>query len=273
MMRTSRLRAMAPAAAAFLCWASAASAGKSIAVPSGKIATIPQAMAKAGAGDTVWVADGVYTGGFFVNNGVVLKARSLHKAILDGGKKGTVVTLGRNCTVSGFIIRNGTIGVFSSGFGNTISHAKIVYNYLSGIICVRNLPKIEDNIIAFNGASGVQTWDVNATAGAINHNTIAFNGNHGVAAGGESNVVIENNIISFNKRFGLSLSKASGGGQIVANNVFGNVIGAPAAPPGNFSFDPGFSAPRFNLDFSQNPKHGQAKTGTDNEPLGARLPQ
>lgn len=247
------------------------SAGKSIDVPSGKYKTITEAMSAISSGDTIWVDPGVYHECVVVYPGVALKSRSIYKAVIDGNQHGTVVTLGKRASVTGFEIRNGTIGVFSKSVGNAVSRCRIVYNWQTGVMCVRNLAKIEDNIIAFNGASGIQLYHVSPSSGLINHNTISFNANHGIAIGENSPVVIQNNIIAFNERFGVVLQGKSKDLRIVSNDIFGNLIGSPPLPPENFSFDPGFASPRMKFDFTATSKSAANRKGADNEILGARL--
>jgi len=247
-------------------------AGKSIDVPSGKITSIADAMAKATSGDTIWVDAGVYHERVTANPGVVLKSRAMFRAIIDGGQRGTVVTLGKKASISGFEIRNGTIGVFSKSQGISIMRCRVVYNWQTGIMCVRNLAKIEDNVIAFNGASGIQVYQVSVGNGSINHNTIAYNGNHGIAVGENSPVVIQNNIIAFNERFGVRLQgDESKDLRILSNDIFGNMIGSYPIPDDNFTYDPVFSSPRAKFDFSSTAAEAANKKGLDNEILGARF--
>ena len=258
--------------AAALVFPVAVLAGKSIDVPSGKITTIAEAMAKAISGDTIWVDAGVYREHVVANPGVALKARAIHKAIIDGGQHGTVVTLGKKASITGFEIRNGTIGVFSKSQGIAITRCLVVYNWQTGIMCVRNLAKIEDNVIAFNGASGIQVFHVSIGSGSINHNTIAYNGNHGIAVGENSPVIIQNNIIAFNERYGVRIqSDDIKDLRITSNNIFGNLIGAPPPPPENFSFDPVFASPRAKFDFTARSPSAESKKGLDNEILGTRF--
>lgn len=261
-------------AALFGCVLAAATtlhAGKSIVVPAERIRTIGQAMAKAGPGDTVWVEPGVYSEHVVLNPGVALKSRQLHKAIIDGKARGNVVTLAKRATISGFVIRNGTVGVISKNANTAITNCKIINNRLTGIINVRNLAKIEDNIIVFNGASGIQTYNVSVSTGTINHNTIAYNANHGIALGRNSPVVIQNNIIAFNERFGISAESGQKGVRIIGNDVFGNIIGSPPPPAENVVIDPVFSSPRFNSDFTVTSDMLKNFKGQDNETPGVRL--
>jgi Protein of unknown function (DUF1565). len=245
--------------------------GKSLVVPSEKITTITAAMSKAASGDTIWVEDGVYSEHVVLNSGVSLKARTMHNAVIDGQKRGTVVTMGKKSSISGFEIRNGAIGLFSKSVGCAVTQCRIVNNYQTGIISVRNCPRVEDNIIAFNGASGIQIYDARLTNGAISHNTIAYNGNHGIAVGGTSSALIENNIIVFNERFGVSIEEKSKDLRVMSNDIYSNLIGSPPAPPENFSFDPVFVSPRAKLDFKTTSQEAENQKGSDNEKLGTRF--
>jgi OOP family OmpA-OmpF porin len=257
---------------AVLCLAiGSAFAGEAISVPSVGVKKIGEAMINAKAGDTVFVDDGVYRELVFVKAGVSLVARNTFKAVIDGKGKGTVVTLSANSSISGFEIRNGTIGVLSREAGNAISNCRIVRNWATGIIAVRHLPKIEDNVIAFNRASGIQCWDVRSTNASINHNTIAFNANNGIALGGSCDVVIENNMITFNERNGIKHSAQSVRTQMVKNNLFGNLQLTKNTPEGNFSFDPKFSSPRVKMDFKVETDQPCCMYGSDNKILGSRI--
>ncbi len=257
------------AAAALFC--ASVWAGESISVPSVGVKTIAQAMIDAKSGDTVWVSDGVYRELVFVKSNVVLAARNPLKAVIDGGRRGTVVSLSSNCVLNGFEIRNGTIGVFSKDAGNTIVNCRIIDNWQTGIICVRHLPKIEDNIIVFNRASGIQGWDIRSTSSSINHNTVAFNGNNGIALGGSSDAIIENNMIAFNERLGVKLSQKSDRTKLSKNDLFGNLAISRIIPADNFSFDPKFQNPRSKLDFKVESNQPCCMYGSDNQILGSRI--
>lgn len=242
-----------------------------IQVPSMGVKTIAEAMMRSRVGDTVWVENGTYHERILVAPGVALIARSAHKAILDGGGRGTVVTMGKNTVINGLEIRNGTIGVFSNGSGNVITSCRIINNWQTGIIVVRHLPKIEDNIIAFNRGSGIQGWDVRSTNATINHNSIAYNSNHGVAIGGSSEIIMENNVLAFNERFGLKVLSDVERIQVSNNNFYRNLRSPRPIPSGNFSFDPAFTAPRTKLNFKSDPAQCCSEKGTDNEELGSRI--
>lgn len=240
-------------------------------VPSMGINTIAEAMMRSRVGDTVWVESGIYRERILIAPGVTLMARSTFQSIIDGGGRGTVVTMGKNTAIGGFEIRNGTIGVFSNGSGNQIISCRIVRNWQTGIIVVRHLPKIEDNIIAFNRASGIQGWDVRSTNATINHNTIAYNANHGVAVGGSSEIIMENNVVAYNERFGLKILSDAERIQVSNNNFYSNLRSPRPIPDGNFSFNPAFTSPRTNMNFVSDPAQCCSAKGTDNENLGTRI--
>jgi len=243
----------------------------SVQVPSMGINTIAEAMMRSRVGDTVWVESGTYHEHILIAPGVTLMARSTFQSILDGRGRGTVVTMGKNTSIVGFEVRNGTIGIFSNGAGNEIISCRVVNNWQTGIIVVRHLPKIEDNIIAFNRASGIQGWDVRSTNATINHNSIAYNGNHGVAIGGSSELILENNVVAFNERFGIKILSDEERIQISNNNFYGNLRSPRPIPDGNFSFNPAFTAPRTSMNFKSDPAQCCSAKGTDNEDLGSRI--
>lgn len=242
----------------------------SIQVPSMGVKTISEAMMRARGGDTILVADGVYKEHVLIAPGVAVMARSTFKSVIDGGGRGTVVTMGKNSTISGFEIRNGTIGVFSNGAGSSIISCRIVKNWQTGIIVVRQLPKIEDNIIAFNRGSGFQGWDVRSTNATINHNSIAYNGNHGISIGGNSEMIFENNVVAHNERFGIKILSNAERIQVSNNNFYRNLPNPRPVPSGNFSFDPAFISPRSKMNFKSDPAQCCKAKGTDDQELGSR---
>ncbi|MBN1983441.1 MAG: right-handed parallel beta-helix repeat-containing protein [Chitinivibrionales bacterium] len=247
-------------------------AGAILNVPSTGISTISLALIKARPGDTVLVDDGTYNERIFLKAGVILKARNMHRATIDGKGRGTVVQMGPNTSIIGFVVRNGTIGIFTKSSGISILQCMVTKNWMTGVMSVRHLPQIEDNVISFNRASGFQGWDVRTSVSSMNHNTIAYNGNHGVACGGKSNLIVENNVIAFNERFAFKInSETERNSKIVANNIYKNLPSLWKTPEGNYSFDPAFMSPRVGSDFKPDPKYCCQIKSADNENLGARL--
>jgi len=249
---------------------SAFSDTKVIVVPSPDAKNIGQAMAGARPGDTVKVMDGVYREAVFVAPGIVFMANTQFKAVLDGGGRSTVVTMSTGAVISGFEIRNGTIGVFSSSGQAVIRQCRITNHIQSGIMCVGALPRIEDNFIVYNKGSGIQGWDVRTTSGSINHNTIAFNSNHGVALGGNTSITIENNIIAFNDQFGVKPGDEAVRVELANNNFYQNAKISNVLPSDNISTDPLFTdAKRFNFNLLRESRC--IGMGTDNQNLGSRI--
>ena len=241
----------------------------SITVPSESAKTISKALVKTKSGDTVWVEEGVYTENITVPPGVTLASRALLKAVIDGRGSEKAVTLGNNCTITGFVVKGARIGVYSKGSGNTIARCFVRGNQQSGIMCVGHLPRIEDNIIAWNGASGIQGWDVRSTIATINHNTIAYNSNHGVAIGGKSEIVVENCIVASNEKLGVKAEPESRV-KLRHNNFFANVEVTGVLPSDNYSMDPVFVAPRkMNLMLAKD--SGCRNIAADKDDLGARI--
>ncbi len=248
-----------------------AGAGRAIYVPSREAHNIARGVLNAKPGDTVIVKDGVYRERIAVEPGVILKSQNQYGAVIDGKGRGTVVTLSKGSVLDGFEVRNGTIGVFSKDPNARIKNCRIIRNWQTGIIVVRHLPWIEDNVIAFNRGSGIQGWDVRTTGPSINHNSIAFNGNHGISVGGGSKVIVEKNIIAYNERFGVKLQAEVEQATVKANAFYENLWSSTPLPDGNYQYDPMFADPRASLDFTVTAK----KTCSDcplDDPPGARFP-
>lgn len=271
-MRFSRLiRSILTPCAAFLAFAYAPPLfAEVIEVPSPKAKSVGAAMTVARTGDTVKVKNGVYREKIFVTPGVALVSENLFGAVLDGGGRGTVVTMGNASEISGFEIRNGTFGVFSSSAQAVIRRCRIMHNVQSGVMCVGTLPRTEDNFIVFNKGSGVQGWDVRTTSGSINHNTIAFNANHGISLGGSTSITVENNIIAFNDQFGVKPGEETVRVMLINNNFYQNARISSNLPADNISADPLFEdAKRFNFNLMKESR--SIGLGTDNQNLGSRV--
>ena len=232
--------------------------------------SISAAMASVKKGDTVWVEDGIYKDHIFVTPGVSLISKATFKAIINGTGRGTIVTMGNGSSIKGFEIKNGTIGVFSTAAGVKISQCRIVFNQQTGIMCVGNLPVIEDNVIVYNNGSGIQGWDVRSTSASINHNTVAYNNNHGVSIGGNSSIIVENNIIAFNNQFGIKPSEENVRITLLNNNFYQNTRFTGVLPSDNYSFNPEFSDSK-SLNFALSKDSRCIGRGSDNQDLGARV--
>jgi hypothetical protein len=137
-------------------------------------------------------------------------------------------------------------------------------------MCVGHLPKIEDNLIIYNKGSGIQGWDVQSTSASISHNTIAMNSNHGISIGGNSSVIVENNIIANNDQFGVKTSDEKVRVTMVSNNFFQNAKFTGFLPVDNYSIEPKFKNAQ-QLQFTLSSDSRCLGKGSDNQDLGARL--
>jgi len=221
---------------------------------------------------TILVAPGVYRERIIMAPGVALVSTSPFGAKIDGGGRGTVITMAENTSVTGFEVRNGAIGIFSNGNGNEIRWCRVVNNGMTGIMAKRVLPQIEDNIVAFNGASGIQAWDIQPTGVAVNHNTIAYNGNNGIAVGGSSGFAIVHNVIAFNEWQGLRISQEPEKIHVSMNNFYGNLVQSGRVfRENNYAFDPAFLKPLAELNFKSDPSKCCKEKDAYNDNLGARV--
>lgn len=257
-------------AAGCIAAAAAPCTAKSLSVPSGEHPSIGAALSQVQSGDTVWVDDGVYREKVLLSPGVVLKSRKLFGATLDGQGRGTVATLAQGSVIEGFEITNGTIGVVSKSSDAHIVMCRIVRNGETGIMCVGHLPEIRDNVIAFNKGSGMQGWDVRATTSTVSHNTIAHNENHGIALGGNSDVIVEDCIVAFNGQYGLKTEAPTVTVRLTNNNFFRNGARDRPMPSDNISVDPLF-ADAYKLDFALSKGSKCLKAGSDRQDIGARM--
>jgi hypothetical protein len=247
------------------------STARQIAVPSPSAPSIMAAMGTAQKGDTIVAANGTYSEQIVCNPGVYLKSKQLFGAVIKGDGRGVVVRTAVNSGLEGFEIRDGTIGVYSQAPGVRIVRCRIVNNTESGIMCIGHVAHIQDNVIAFNGGSGIQGWDVRSTAASINHNTIAYNENHGISLGGLTSVIVENNIIAHNKNFGIKTVTDSISITAVQNSFYNNNHHQTSFTKNNFLWNPYFVQPRaFN--FSLGEKSRCRDAASDNDDIGARLP-
>ncbi|MBN1983440.1 MAG: right-handed parallel beta-helix repeat-containing protein [Chitinivibrionales bacterium] len=237
--------------------------------PSDSVKSFARAMLKVKNGDTIIVKDGVYKEQILLPMGISLVSQTLHKAVIDGSGLERVVIMGHSSMISGFDIKNGQIGIYSEGRDNIITKCFIHDNIQSGISCVGHLPKIEDNIIVENRGSGIQGWDVRSTIATINHNTIAFNNNHGISIGGNSEIVVENSIISFNQKLGLKVD-LSVKMKLLYNNFYYNGDILMDLPMDNFSYDPLFIAPK-EMNFALAKESKCRNMGSDTKDLGSRF--
>jgi len=197
--------------------------------------TIQGAIDAAVGGDTVYVAAGEYKEIIIMKNGVSVVGEKAETTILDGDKKGNVVTFKglddkdtrlENLSIknaqenlSGILIENSSpiinrnivfandYDIYIKGQSSPTVQRNILEQSKAGVQ-IFNLsevkdsnPIIVDNLI-YGNKKGINLYNGNAT---IEHNTISFNSAYGIEAGAtfgvnlvNSSASIKNNIISDN---------------------------------------------------------------------------
>lgn len=207
---------------------------KIIKVP-GDSDTIQKAIDVAKAGDTVYVAAGEYKENIVMKDGVSLVGEKAETTILDGDKKGNVVTfksLGdKETRLENFSIKNAqeNLGGVLIEDSSPIINRNIIFSndydiYIKGKssptvqrnvlelskagVQIFNLapvegsnPRILDNLI-YGNKKGINLYNGNAT---IEHNTVSFNSSFGIEAGAtfgiylaSSSATVRNNIVTDN---------------------------------------------------------------------------
>jgi hypothetical protein len=240
-------------------------------VPSPGYGTIAKAAAAATAGDTIIVSNGLYREEVELNPGVVLKAQNRFGARISGRGRGIALRLSNANTVIGMQLEHATVGVLSQGADNQLRWCRIVHNQLAGMVCVGQLPHIEDTIIAFNRGCGIQGQDARTTNGRINHCTIVYNATHAIALSGKGSISVQNSIIAFNDRGDIHAYPQLCSATLERCNLYRNAISLTPLGSGCISVDPGFVAPRA-LDFALTPTSPCRRADeVDNSDYGARL--
>lgn len=201
--------------------------------------TIQKGMDSANSGDTVQVAEGIYTENVKMKEGVVLQggwrkdfsARDIAKntTTIDGkSKAGWVVFGANNARLDGFTIINATrtevasggsvgAGVHCKNTSLTIENNTITNNAPSGIYCNGSKVVIRNNKIMKNVEAGI--FAENGCSLTILSNNIYNNGRGGIASGGkkESTADIRNNVIYKNLNAGID-------GRTISGKVYNNLI-------------------------------------------------
>ncbi len=221
-------------------------------------------------GDVVIVDEGIYTGSFTVPPHINLVSKTLFGAILYSKSKSKfVVNLTNHSSVEGFEIRGAKVGVISSNKNNSVKKCFIYRNHESGIMCTGVIPEISDNIIVYNGGSGITGWNIRSITGDINHNTIAYNKNHGINIHGESDITIQNCIIAFNDRFSINTGyevELKADKNLIYSITENNI----SLPEGNIWTKPEFKEPD-NFNFTLVDYPGNNKPREEYNEYGARV--
>jgi len=194
---------------------------KRITVP-GSFPTIQAALNEAVEGDTVYVRNGVYRENIVMSDDVVLLGQDKKSTIIDGRRKGPVVTGADGAVISGFTIRNGRTGILCKNTRPVIMNNIIIDNKGTGIHALVSLPEIANNVIYRNEWTGIFLESVRGTRTSISHNVIMENGYSGIFCANRTEVLVRNNILVGNKQYGIFLGPEARKTRIVGNNIYAN---------------------------------------------------
>jgi len=212
--------------------------------------TIQEGLNDANAGDTVFVYNGTYFENVTVSKSITLKGENRSNTIINcrdiigHQTKPVIKVVSNNCTISGFTIMNGSLGILmEAANNNTITDNCVKYNkyiYLPQYscigcdqgICLRDSKNniIANNDVSYNKGDGL-LLGCSSSHNTIANNIIVNNKDNGittrpaiVATPGPpfafSNI-ITNNTISLNHNNGICLYK-SPNNTIINNSIFNN---------------------------------------------------
>jgi len=221
-------------------------AGRKIVVPH-DFPTIHAALGEADEGDTIYVTKGVYDENIALVDNVVLLGQEMTKTIINGRRQGPCVIGADGATISGFTIYNGTTGILCKNTRPNIYNNFIVDNKGAGIHALISLPDIKNNVIYRNEWTGIFLESARGTRTSIDHNVILENGYCAIFCAHRTEVLVRNNILFYNKQYGIFIAPNAKKTRIIYNNIFENRI--PYNPDAvvnqtNISKEPVFIAPK-----------------------------
>jgi len=123
-----------------------AGAGRKISVPH-DFPSIHAALGECDAGDTIFVAKGIYRENIALADNIVLQGEDMLQTIIDGGRNAPCVIGADGAVIRNFTIQNGTVGIICRNTRLTIERNLIVGNNGAGIHAILTLPDITNNII------------------------------------------------------------------------------------------------------------------------------
>jgi OOP family OmpA-OmpF porin len=197
------------------------SAQKTVVVPK-DFRSIQKALNSIEAGDTVFVANGIYRESIELKDECVLIGQDWEKTVIHGNGKKPVVSGADKAVIKNLTLENGKNGVLCQNNSTTIEHTLIRNNKGSGVHCLLSLPLIRNNIIAQNDGNGILCESVHGLNTAIEHNIIVENHKNGISLEGRTQVLIQNNILLRNNEYGLYVGPDSKKSRITFNNIFNN---------------------------------------------------
>jgi OmpA-OmpF porin, OOP family len=183
---------------------------------------IQDAVDKAEPGDTVFVNAGIYHESITLKDSINLLGQSPLTAIIRGNKREPVIKAGDKALIKNLSIENGSKGILCENVIPTIQNCIIRDNKGTGIHCLVSLPDILNCLILSNDWTGIYCESTRSMKSSIQHNIVAENGYCGIMLSGNSEVLIQNNVIIENKQFGIYAEETSKKTRITYNDFFSN---------------------------------------------------
>ncbi len=214
--------------------------------------SVQSAIEKAGSGDTVFVRIGIYRESIVLKDDVTLMGESMTGTRIRGDRGLPVITAANNSTIRNLTLERGRIGLLCENVDCVLEQVIVRNNRETGIHCLVTLPAIYNCIVHRNRWSGIFCESARSIKTSIMHNVIAENGYCGIMLEGQSEVLIQNNVILGNGQFGIWGVEESRRSRIVYNNFFGNRNSVNVylkKDASNTTEDPGYPRVRGGFDF------------------------
>ncbi|MBN2035811.1 MAG: right-handed parallel beta-helix repeat-containing protein, partial [Chitinispirillaceae bacterium] len=224
-------------------------AGKTITVPK-DAKSIEAGLELAQEGDTVFVLNGVYKEKIVLKEKVALIGESVAGTVIRGKGRGALVRGADRAVLRNFTIENGGKGILCENVTMTIEHNCVCGNRSSGIHCLVTLPMIRNNVVFRNRETGIFCETVRSLKTLIEHNVVGENGYCGILLAGNSEVLVQNNVFSRNKQFGIWVNEGARRSRIVHNDFYmnrNNYNNYAQVDRSNLGIDPGYPEGMFGL--------------------------
>ncbi len=183
---------------------------------------IQMAVDKAKPGDTVFIKNGIYNESVTLKESVNLIGQSALTTVIRNNKNEPVIKAADKAVIKNLSIENGSKGILCENVIPIIRNCIIRDNKGTGIHCLITLPDILNNLILNNDWTGIYCQSTHSIKSSIQHNIIIENGYCGILLAGNSEVLIQNNIIFGNKQFGIWIAEKSKKSRIIYNDFYSN---------------------------------------------------